>query len=184
MRLSNIANVIDLEFDGSRVLEIGLTTVDLNKRSIIKSYSFPIKVEEGYEVDKEIIDLTGWTTKKLNRQGFELEQVRAILTKHGFWNRLIISDCSDELDKLEDTFFSKYSPHKLNISILFSLRIGQFTDLSLDSMLEEFNLKFEGRKHSAKDDSYNIARVFLELCPPEPVIERYARASQALEQEY
>lgn len=177
MKLSNIANVIDLEFDGSRVLEIGLTTIDLTNRSIIKSYSFPIKVEEDYEVDKEIIDLTGWTAKKLNRQGFTYSQIEGILHKHGFANRLLIADCSDEANRLIS--LTPISIHQVNICLMYCLKFG-FEEVSLESMLKTYNMKFEGVPHSGKDDSYNIARVFLELVSNESPLDKYMKASQEL----
>jgi len=53
------------------------------------------------------------------------------------------------------------SPHRLNIAILFSLVTGKDINLGLEVMLAEFQLQFEGKLHSAADDSRNIARLFL-----------------------
>lgn len=159
MKLSNIANAIDLEHDNGRIIEIGVTTIGLTQRRILQTYSIPLKID--WELSPEIAQLTGWTTAKLNRRGLDHYQADERLLKYGFKNRLLITDMSDEISAIEQQFQS-YSPHRLNISILYSLFTGKEAT-GLEGMLAEFGLTFEGRLHSGADDSRNIARIFLEL---------------------
>jgi len=67
MKLSNIANVFDVEHDDGRLIEIGLTTVSLKDRQILQSHSIAIKPD--FELTAEISRLTGWTTAHLNLPG-------------------------------------------------------------------------------------------------------------------
>ncbi len=182
MKLSNIVNVIDTERacwpdkkELGPVIEIGLTTIDLKTKQIIKSYSFPIKAleqvgnEKGFLVQRPVDispfchELTGWTSKKLEKQGKEFWEVwRLLKEKHAITSRLAVADQDDELNFFNSTCYDK--PTFLNVSALWSLAFDyRDKSESLDHMLESVGLSFEGRRHSARDDSYNIARLFLVL---------------------
>lgn len=181
MKLSNTVNVIDTEYDGKDLIEIGLTTVDLKNRRIIQSYSLPLPLER--QVSPEIHELTGWTQAKLNKQGLDYFTLITRLQKYGFENRLLVADTDDEAEFIEyavlryglltkpnymrtnDYNRMFLSSSRLNVSILFMLKTGLEPNLGLDRMLEHFNMTFEGKRHRAKDDSYNIARLFLQLIP-------------------
>lgn len=161
MNLSKIANVVDVEHDNDRLIEIGITTVNLEKRKIIQTYSIPIKPD--FEVSPEIQQLTGWSSAKLRKQGIEKEEALRRLLVYGFANRLLISDSSSEISFLEDSLNASFSPHRLNVSILFALITGKDINFGLEAMLKKFGMEFEGRLHSGADDSLNIARLFLHL---------------------
>jgi hypothetical protein len=163
MRLSNVLNVIDLEHDNGRLIEIGVTTVSLSSRELLQTYSLPIKPD--FELSEEISLLTGWTMSKLNKQGLSKNEATRRLGVYGCNNRLLISDDSDEIPFLEQSLQTKFSPHRLNVSILFAISTGKDTNLGLESMLAHYGLQFEGRLHSGADDSRNIARLFLKLLP-------------------
>ncbi len=181
MKLSNIVNVIDTESACwpdkkglGPIIEIGLTTIDLKTKQIIKSYSYPIKAvdyveENGYLVPKPVDisplchELTGWTSHKLQKQGKRFWDVwRLLKEKHAITSRMAVADQDDELRFFNSTCYDK--PTFINVSALWSLAFDyRDKNESLDCMLESVGLSFEGRKHSAKDDSYNIARLFLAL---------------------
>src|SRR5579885_1286542 len=161
MRLANTVNVLDVEHDSGRLIEIGLTTVALKKRQILKTYSLPIKIE--FELDKDIVELTGWTTTKLRKQGITREEAVRRLDNYGSSNRLLVTDHSDEIPFLEESLGRSLSPHRLNVSILLALQTGNDINLGLEQMLSLVGLEFEGRQHFAADDSRNIARLFLRL---------------------
>lgn len=179
MKLSDTVNVIDCEHDNGTCIEVGLTTVNLKKREIMKSYSIPIKRVNGYSISKSITELTGWTDKALDRQGFTPEKAIELLTaKHAIETRLCVTDHVNEIPFLlarlkghtEGTLTGKIHRYgigsinnRLNVSILFSLLTGQQSNIGLEEMLAYFGHNFEGRQHSAKDDSRNIARVFIEI---------------------
>lgn len=170
---SKVANAIDLELHEGEVIEVGLTTVDLGARAILQSYSFPIKHDK--RISDEIYQLTGWTQSKLNKSGEELPVVyNRLLDKYGLVGRLLITDDKDEWETLiedahykaeyqESSIKSFQAPEQMNVSNLYRIKYKDFKSQSLLGMLEATGLGFIGRQHRAKDDSYNIARLFLEL---------------------
>jgi len=147
MKLSNIANVIDVEHDNGRLIEIGLTAVAIQERLIVQSYCLPIKPD--FEVTPAVSDLTEWTTSKLLKQGVSKEESSRRLAMYGSNNRLLVTDHSDEIPFLESALDCKLSPHRLNVSILLALLMGRDINLGLEEMLELCNMRFEGRPHSA-----------------------------------
>lgn len=163
MELSNLANVVDVEHDQGRLIEIGLTTVNLSERQIEQTYSLPIKPD--FEISSVISELTGWTSAKLKKRGITLAEANRRLSAYGCAKRLLVADVSDEIRSLEKMLSTELSPHRLNVSILFSLVTGKDINLGLETMLAEFGMQFEGRLHSGADDSRNIARLFLRLLP-------------------
>ncbi len=175
---SKVANAIDLELHEGEVIEVGLTTVDLSSRQILQSYSFPIKHDK--RISDEIYKLTGWTQAKRNKGGEELPLVyERLLRKYGLGGRLLITDDKDEFFTLHtDAVWKSHAmreqgwairhlgiqaPEQMNVSNLFRIKYNDFSSQSLEGMLEKTGLGFVGRQHRAKDDSYNIARLFLEL---------------------
>lgn len=173
---SRIVNSLDLELHEDEVIEVGITTIDLDARAILQSYSFPIKHDK--RISDEIYQLTGWTQAKLNKSGEELPTVyMRLLGKYGLLGRLLIIDDKDEFLTLQRDAVSKaYSdpkylgpylgsapPEQMNVSNLYRIKYKDFSSQSLLGMLEATGLGFIGRQHRAKDDSFNIARLFLEL---------------------
>lgn len=175
---SRIANSLDLELHEEEVIEVGLTTIDLGARAILQSYSFPIKHDK--RISDEIYQLTGWTQAKLNKSGEDLKTVvYRLIDKYGVFGRLLITDDKDEWRTLwhdhsnKDAITNPYHqldpylflklPEQMNVSNLFRIKYNDFSSQSLLGMLEKTGLGFVGRQHRAKDDSYNIARLFLEL---------------------
>jgi len=155
------ANVVDVEHDNGRPIEIGLTTVSLKDRQILQTYSLPIKPT--FDVSPQVLELTGWTMAKLSKQGADVAEATRRLATYGFANRLLVTDASDEIPLLEEALQSEFSPHRLNVSILFALATGKAINVGLEAMLAEYGMQFEGRLHSGADDSRNIARLFLRL---------------------
>jgi DNA polymerase III alpha subunit (gram-positive type) len=163
MKLSNIANVFDVEHDDGRLIEIGLTTVSLKDRQILQSHSIAIKPD--FELTAEISKLTGWTQAKLLKRGITKEEASRRLDGYGSNNRLLVTDHSDEIPFLEAALGRTLSPHRLNVSVMVALFTGNDINLGLEQMLALYNLQFEGKLHSGIDDSRNIARLFLKLLP-------------------
>ncbi len=161
MKLSNIANVIDVEHDNGRLIEIGLTTVALKERQILQSYSLAIKPD--FELSPEVATLTGWTSARLLKCGMSKEEASRRLDSYGSNNRLLVTDHSDEIPFLENALRRTLSLHRLNVSILIALLTGLDINLGLEKKLALYDMKFEGKPHSGVDDSRNIARLFLKL---------------------
>lgn len=186
--MNPIANVLDLELNGTGsparnqydIIEIGITQVNLESLTIMKTTSWAIWPQPR-PLFKEIIDLTGWTDQKLQRQGRPLDKIcSTIIHKYGGLNRMLIIDNHDELrsfynagytsdpwtiGEAADTKTIPFQGQQLNVSDLFKIAMNRvhLRDLSLDDMLKEFGLEFEGRKHRADHDSKNIARLFIKL---------------------
>lgn len=167
MSLSNIAVAIDTEHDDYRLIEVGLTTIDLSKLQILNTYSIPINID--FELSDEISKLTGWTTKRLRKQGVPThEALRRLTDTYGCCSRLLVVDDSDEVSFLNKKLFvqhysnRKLSNHVYNISIVHKLRTNNLKSVSLEETLSSLGLAFEGTPHRASVDSYNIARAFIE----------------------
>jgi hypothetical protein len=122
MKLSNIANVFDVEHDDGRLIEIGLTTVSLKDRQILQSHSIAIKPD--FELTAEISRLTGWTQAKLLKRGISKEEASRRLDGYGSNNRLLVTDHSDEIPFLEAALGRTLSPHRLNVSVMVALFTG------------------------------------------------------------
>lgn len=167
---SHICNILDLEHDNGIIIEVGLTEVDLLKRKILKSYSYPVKTE--IKVSDEVHQLTGWTTAKLQKQGEDLSKIyRRLLDDKGLVGRLMVIDQPNEWMLFVANMASLYGARNypcakpedtLCVSSLWKIKHKEFgANTSLPVMLKVEGLEFEGRRHSAKDDSLNIARLFL-----------------------
>lgn len=163
MKLSSIVNVLDVEHDQGRVIEVGLTTVDLENKKILKTYSLPVKVD--FVLSPHIVKLTGWTNNKLATQGLPLEEVVRRLLKYSGENRLLVTDHSDEIPFIEEQLGIKLSNHRLNVAILFHILTGEGSSLGLNKMMEIQGVTPEGTPHNAGDDSRNIAKLFISLQP-------------------
>lgn len=167
---------------GQQIIEVGLTVVDAEKREIVNSYSFPIKYpyqvpwpfnDTGYMevpnaniVTPKITTLTGWTETKLVRQGEPLAKVtERLAVKYGAKNRICVIDSEDEFEPFKYPLgtMNPFGGKTFNISEMYRLKTRKFESVSLLDMLKGVGLEFQGRQHSGKDDSYNIALVFLEL---------------------
>ena len=177
---NHIANVIDLELNDWKIIEIGLTTVDLKKKSIVKTYSIPILPSVFMPLTPEIEELTGWTDKKLAKSGIYFSAaLDRLQNKYGSKGRLTIVDTDNEINAFKTNIFKTMSStlslydeideimpfgeDHINVSTLFKIKTGIFENLSLIKMLKHYKIEFEGKHHRADADSYNIAKLFLEL---------------------
>lgn len=156
-----MVNVIDAEFDGEHLLEVGLTVVDVQNLCVVQTYSLPLWTT--HRVGSRIRRLTGWTTGKLQKCGIHLSELVRRLINYGGCRRLLVTDVSDEIASLERMAQFKLSPHRINVSVLFTLVTGKPSNLGVRKMLEELGLEFEGEAHRASVDSLNIARLFIRL---------------------
>lgn len=167
--MNDIANIIDLETNGpkGRIIEVGLTTLDLKTRQILNTYSFPVRYTEwegdlGNEVLPEVTELTGWTKRKLEIRGESLALIiDRLKRKFGSKNRLCVVDHGHELKAFGE--FNPFGSDVLNVSVLHKLMTKNFRNSGLPDMLKSLKLEFEGQLHRASDDSKNIARLLIGL---------------------
>lgn len=176
---THIANVLDLELtcypggvfppdERQEIIEIGLTTVDLNTMKILKVRSIPV-IPTMSKVSPFCTEMTGWTEADLKRRGVEFpEAVRRLTDLYGSRNRLVVSDSAGDRKAMDwqCSMFglpSAFGGDELNVSVLYSIATGDYRNVKLEEKLSRLGLKFEGRPHRADDDSKNIARLMVEL---------------------
>lgn len=160
--MNKVAVAVDVEHDNGVLIEIGLTTIDLQHMCTIKSYSIPLKVD--FDISTEIEELTGWSRKRLNKQGFSKEEVIRRVKKYCGIHRLLVTDMDNEIPFIEDRLGIRLGLSRLNISTLFKLMTNDYKDnKSLTSMCEHFNLELIQPLHRANVDSLNIANIFISL---------------------
>jgi len=179
MKNFRFVNVLDTEAtcyeDGifpepemQEVIEFGITTIDLDSRSIVRTISIPVKPGMS-SVSEFCTKLTGWTQAKLERQGVSFAAaLQRLSEKHGALNRLLVTDSNGDMELIETEcrrlgLESPFGQERQNVATLFALLTRQKRNLSLKEMLAHFGLDFIGTPHRAGDDSYNIARLFLRL---------------------
>lgn len=162
--MNSIANVLDLELNRGNIIEIGVTQVDLKNLSITMTSSFCIWPQP-LPLQKDIINLTGLTDKKLESSGISLEKACSIIANNYGPRRLLVTDSDNELHPFNRKRTRRLNPFigpQLNITNLFKIATNSFDkSLSLSNMLKVFDLEFEGTLHRAGDDSKNIARLFI-----------------------
>lgn len=177
---SHIINVFDSEWtcyaDGifppgemPEPIEFGITLVDLKKRAIVRRLCIPIFPVKS-QISSFCTELTGWTKDKLKKQGGVSlsEACRRVAEKYGGQNRLLVIDTDGEIPELKahcdkNAVAFPFGGSTFNVSTFFALLTGEKANLGLEAMLLKLGCHFEGSRHFAYDDSYNIARLFLEL---------------------
>lgn len=182
MNLNTVANVLDLELNGNNIIEIGITMIDLKKLEIVKTVSMPI-FPQPRPISPDIVELTGWTDKKLEKSGINLSTAfDRIIYKYGGLNRMLIVDNKNELLPFETVVETRRHMHSwddddiradwpvrmpfkgpvLNIADILKIVTNNVDrTLSLPEMLNFVGLEFNGRRHRADVDSVNIARLFI-----------------------
>jgi inhibitor of KinA sporulation pathway (predicted exonuclease) len=166
---SYLVNVVDFELTTQlpfSIVEIGLTVVDTRTLCVVKTISIPINIDG--EVDWFCSKLTGWTKRKLTKQGVTLSKACSILMKYGSRGRLTVVDTDSELDQLRIECEAQnipfpFGPSVLNISTLYNLIFGDLESKGVKRMLNEQGLDFIGKPHRADCDSMNIGRLLVEL---------------------
>jgi inhibitor of KinA sporulation pathway (predicted exonuclease) len=170
--------VVDLEFTCwlgrppknmmQEIIEIGISEVDLNEKIINKSESILIKPEKSV-VSSFCKQLTGISQRDVYNKGVTLEEACQHLrtnydSENVFWGswgdfdeKQFKKEC--ELKNVKYPFSEEY----IDLQKKFSEFLKEKRLYGLENALKQFDLQFEGRPHSAKDDSYNTARLHLNM---------------------
>jgi len=156
----------------SEIIEIGCALIDVQKAEIIDNrsiYVFPTQ-QVGMPISEYCTKLTGITTNLLMKRGKTLIEAIAELKKHyptgktwmswgAYDQNQLLKEC-----KAKSIEFPFRMGYHVNAKNLFGLvRKDKGKSVGLAKAMELFDLKFEGRQHSGKDDAYNIARVVCKL---------------------
>lgn len=178
MRDNNMVNVVDLEATcwakgeehpgiPSEIIEIGITEVDMLAREVGKSRSILITPENS-RVSEFCTDLTGHTQERLEADGVDYGTALSILHQEfKFHQRTMVSwgdyDRTKMLREAAEKDVSIKIVRHLNLKTMFSVLCHPVREVGMKKALRILNLKLAGRHHSGVDDSFNTARILLDL---------------------
>lgn len=181
MKISSVINVIDVEatcWDNEKdrkgqpneIIEIGISEVDLKNPVILKSGHIYIKPKNS-TISEFCTNLTGITPELIEKEGVSFgNAVKRLKLLYRTHNRLWISwgdydkiqlqkDCDRNNLEYNRIFFKRH----INFKSVFAILNGLSKELGVSAALNYVDFKFEGTPHSGKDDSYNIARLYVDV---------------------
>ena len=156
--------VIDLEVSNGGVLELGVGVVDFRSRSLERFGSWLIRLSE--PIDPDVAGLTGITDELVRGEGRRLEDVWNTVRREysrdlpwGAWGKdgqLVARESSVRgiAPPFGDTYF--------DFGRLYGMTRAAGERVGLDEAMVAHGLEFEGRRHRARDDAYNLGRLILE----------------------
>ena len=182
---------LDLEMNQptDTIIQIGAVVGNINSGKILEEFSVIVHTDEWLCTDPTICDipkLTGITDEMILTQGIPLpdayNKLRDLRDKYDCYRNPIVWGGGDVriLKKQVEGYGRQFSTgfgdnehelfcfgHRwLDAKTLFqSLQIakGQSTQSGLAKAMIRMKIRFEGRKHSAKDDALNTFRIYREL---------------------
>jgi len=177
-RATKYLNVIDIEatcWDGtapegqhSEIIEIGIATIELSTRQIIKSQSILIDPQES-EVSEFCTKLTTLTQEKLEHEGMLFPTALQVLKKQygsiihpwASWGDYDRNMFTKQCQRLGLSY--PFSGRHLNIKTLYAMQNGLPFEISVSDALTYNGIPFEGTPHRGVDDAYMIATMLLHL---------------------
>jgi len=179
MKIAQKINVIDLEAtcwnneverNGqlNETIEIGITEVDLSALITHRNEGIYV-IPKNSTISEFCTKLTGITPGKIAGEGISFHKATSILkTNFRIHKRHWISwgdydkyqlqkDCEENNLIYSKIFFKRH----INFKTVFAMMHGLSKELGVEAALNHVNLKFVGSLHSGKDDSYNIARLYI-----------------------
>lgn len=183
----DILNIIDLEatcgdeikkLNVDEIIEIGITQINRNSKKVIKSKSFLVKPSLSW-VTPFCTELTGHTQEELDTYGMSFADACLSIedefeTKtYGWaaWGNYDMIMLTKQCRKFHVDY--PMSPSFMNIAMLFSVLTGRAKAPGLAKACKLMNIEMEGRHHNGKDDSYNTAKILLQLIKDCPLGSKY-----------
>lgn len=179
MKILRKINVIDVEatcWDNpeeqkgqlNEVIEIGITEVDLFDLTTHHSEGIYI-IPKDSTISQFCTKLTGITPGKIAGEGIGFHKATSILkTNFRIHKRHWISWGDYDRDQLRrdcdrnNLIFNKvFFKRHINFKTVFAMMHGLPRELGVEAALKHVNLTFIGSLHSGKDDSYNIAKLYI-----------------------
>jgi inhibitor of KinA sporulation pathway (predicted exonuclease) len=170
--------IIDLEFTCwmgrppkgmiQEIIEIGVSQIDLRTKEIEKVESILIKPEKSV-VSSFCKKLTGISQRDVYNKGISLKEACEHLMAHYISKEIVWGSWGDFDEKqfkrecLSKVIDYPFSDLHIDLQKEFSNLLKTKRLYGLTNALSEFDLEFEGRPHSAKYDSYNTARLYLNM---------------------
>jgi inhibitor of KinA sporulation pathway (predicted exonuclease) len=165
---------LDLEFNqpSGRIIQIGAAIGDLATLKVERTLSALVKLEEA--LAPEISKLTGIQEVELIREGNSLseafDKLRAFAQGEDLvqnpvtWGGPDGEELREQLGlSLDGWMFGRRWLDVKTLHAANSLAAGLSAKGGLARSMLQYNLRFEGRKHNAKDDAVNTLRLFFEM---------------------
>jgi len=152
----------------SEITEIGLTVVNAQTLKIGPSVSMFIKPDYS-EVSEFCTKLTTITQEMLDKDGISFAEACYRLREQ-FYSRSHPWASWGDYDR--EMFFKDssrkgveypFGKSHLNLKTMFGLLHGTVKGKGVQASLKRLSLEFEGTPHRGVDDSYNTARILVEL---------------------
>jgi inhibitor of KinA sporulation pathway (predicted exonuclease) len=149
------------------IIEISFAIIDIETLTVSKRVQFYVKPDNDL-ISPECEELTGISQSKINKMGRPLVEVMSSIKKSvggkksvfASWGRddlYLFNECNNK--GISEPFYEN-----INIATLYGIKHQTNShSISLDNALKEYGLKFEGRKHSAHADAYNLAKLYIEM---------------------
>jgi inhibitor of KinA sporulation pathway (predicted exonuclease) len=179
MKILKKINVIDIEatcWDNpeerkdqpNEALEIGITEVDLFDLKINRSRSMYI-IPQNSTISEFCTKLTGITPGQIAGAGVSfiravhtLKQTFRIHNRHWIsWGDYDKDQLQRDCDRNNLVYKKIFFKRHINFKTVFAMLYGLPKELGVEAALTHIGLKFIGQLHSGKDDSYNIARLYI-----------------------
>lgn len=150
----------------SEIIEVGITSVNLDKLSVIKTESILIRPKFS-KVSDFCTELTTLTQDMLDRDGITYKQACDKLEReYKSYNKTMISWGDYDRNMFENNcklHYCKYpfGRHHLNLKMLFAILHKLPNELGMDEALKYLNIPLEGTHHRGCDDSLNIAKILI-----------------------
>ncbi len=174
----NIINVIDLEstcWDKSQpsgniseIIEIGISQLELSTGNILFSDSIYVMPVHS-KVSDFCFNLTGITQELLDSKSIPFYKACRILEEFYNSRGLVWASYGHyDLRMFEDQCYSEtvqypLSGKHINVKTLFALKYRLKREVGMDEALKILKFPLEGKHHCGKDDSYNIAKILMEI---------------------
>jgi inhibitor of KinA sporulation pathway (predicted exonuclease) len=165
---------LDLEFNqpSGRIIQIGAAIGDLATLKVERTLSALVKLEEA--LAPEISKLTGIQEVELMREGNSLseafDKLRAFAQGEDLvqnpvtWGGPDGEELREQLGlSLDGWMFGRRWLDVKTLHAANSLAAGLSAKGGLARSMLQYSLRFEGRKHNAKDDAVNTLRLFFEM---------------------
>ncbi len=152
----------------SEIIEVGLTVVNARTLDIGESVSMMVRPDYS-EVSGFCTHLTSITQGMLDKAGVPFsEACQRLQDKFNSKNQLWISwgDYDREMffkDSLRKGVEYPFGKNHLNLKTMFGLLHGKVRGPGVERGLRRLNMEFEGNPHRGVVDSYNTARIYVEL---------------------
>lgn len=157
------------EGERPEIIEIGLSEIAFDRRDpeIVRTGRFLVRPQFS-TISEFCTGLTGITPQMAHKQGRPLQEVvGTVQKKFGGQAKTWVAWGRDDKDIARDCsaldIQSPFSDSYIDLGQLYGAMTGATKAIGLSTALDEFDLEFQGCKHSGEDDAFNTARLFIRL---------------------